>query len=467
MSGVFALILVLMCSEKSQSKQVQTSEVSPRPNVLVITTDDLDLATYEAVPELQAMLDEQGVVFENSFVTNPLCCPSRATFLRGQYAHNTGVMTNIPPYGGYGRYSELGRERNDLPVWLGREGYRTGFFGKYMNGYGNSAVPPGWDRFHVTAHGERYRNDSGWHKYEPGEWRDDVSTAAAARFIGRQERAGKPFFAWVSLLSPHAEANRVDYDAPRRYRGSGARAASLPEKASRDYDLRGKPEWVMENRSFARSNPPDLEGDFRDRVNMMRGTADNLRRLLTVLEKSGHAEDTYVIFTSDNGYMMGEHYIRPSKLAPYDESIRVPLVMRGPGIAKGETVESIATNNDLAPTITHLTRSKTPAFVDGRSLKRMIDGRTVRKRTLVEHLATRESQFGNPVPTTYRMVRDERYAYVEYESGERELYDTTEDPLQMRNIVESEPQRAAELSTHLQKLAGCRAEGCRAAENAP
>lgn len=340
---------------------------NPRPNVLIVTTDDLGEEVYAASDNLRETIEPRGTTFENAFVTNPLCCPSRATMLRGQYSHNTGVLTNGPPLGGNQRFRDLGLEKATVATRLERAGYDTAFFGKYLNGKGGTYAPQGWQRWMQAGWFDTYADRGNTHPYPGDAWRDDVLGQKAAHFLRHGGRnADAPLFMWASFQSPHSELVRTEdgvrgggYEPAARHLGA-RETEELPGKPSRSaeatpVDVSDKPAWVRESAAFSEDNEgdPDLDVErvYRRQAEMMDGVAENLRNILGALRETGELDETYVIFTSDNGYQLGEHGIPPSKRAPYEESIGVPLVVMGPGVERGDTRPEMVLNNDIAPTV--------------------------------------------------------------------------------------------------------------------
>ncbi|MGH2951372.1 MAG: sulfatase-like hydrolase/transferase, partial [Solirubrobacterales bacterium] len=189
-----------------------------QPNFVVVMTDDQTLASIGVMPRTRALIGDAGATFANSFASFPLCCPSRATFLTGRYAHNHKVLNNIPPQGGF----EKLRSSETLPVWLGRAGYYTGLIGKYLNGYEDSSVgvPPGYSEWHGQKTQNAYYgyelqegkqrvlygdpNENPDDPDDPASYASDVYTDKAVEFIGRRAPVGKPFFLWVSYNAPHS-----------------------------------------------------------------------------------------------------------------------------------------------------------------------------------------------------------------------------------------------------------------------
>ncbi len=515
--GLAALLLLAACLPSAQSQQ-QPEEVKDEPqppNVVLILTDDLALEgvnaeALENMPNLKSLM-ENGTTFENTFVTNSLCCPSRATILRGQYTHNHQILSNDPPRGGYEKFRYLGYENSTMATWVKEQGYRTAFFGKYLNGYVGTSVPLGWDEWYGIS-GNFLSNDLNENgrivRYDPDrDHLDDVLSEKASDYVERTAGADPPFFTtdrpflmWIGTKAPHQPAT----PAPRHE--DDLADVPLPQPSSFDEkDVSDKPRWVADNPSLSAEQRQYMEGLHRKRLQSMLAVDDMIGDLVDSLRESNELDDTYIFFTSDNGFHLGQHRLGAGKWTAYEEDIRVPLVVRGPGVPEGKTLPHMVLNNDLAPTFADLAGAKTPSFVDGRSLKPLLDAEPApledwRRVFVVEGVAERsevphppfitESSVkplltGDPLPKDWRRnsaataelsegwgrpwqkaLRTKNYLYAEYKTGEHELYDLRRDPYQLDNFYKTAPpDLVARLEARLDALRQCEAEECRGAEN--
>src|ERR671911_2794015 len=275
-SAVVALLAVLVlvgCDQSASEGEVAdtgggadargaaSAEPAERPNVIMILTDDLDAASISHMPNLKSLLIEEGTTFENAFVTDPLCCPSRATILRGQYAHNHEILSNEPPHGGFEKFRTLGHQNSTMATWLDAEGYRTIFVGKYMNGYEGTHVPPGWDEWYAVSgnYMSTDLNENGTiNHYDPEQdYLTDVLADRAVDYVGRPGGGSpsffvphRPFFMWLGTTVPHAPA-----DPAPRHEGAFP-DARLPRPPSFDEaDVSDKPDWISDNPSL---NPEQI-----------------------------------------------------------------------------------------------------------------------------------------------------------------------------------------------------------------
>jgi arylsulfatase A-like enzyme len=479
-----------------------------------VLTDDLDLTSYtsdaQRFPQFHRLMATQGTTFTNAFVTDSLCCPSRASILRGQYVHDHGVESNLPPVGGFERWQQLGRDRSTVATWLHAAGYRTALFGKYLNGYPNTVaptyVPPGWDQWASPSAGNPYAefnyqlNENGTlrdYGARPSDYLVDVLARKSDSFI-RQQSSSKPFFLYVAPYVPHQPAT----PAPRHARAfPGAR---LPRPPSFDQaDVSAEPAYVRDRPLLP---PAVVQFDqrlYRRRLQSMLGVDDLLAGIVRSLRTTHQLDNTYIVFTSDNGFHLGEHRLPFGKQTPYDTDVHVPLVVRGPGVAKGRRVTGFAREIDLAPTFAAWAHATVPSFVDGLSLLPHLAGNTRGGPTdvLVEHYAegdpnSRAARKGQTVsdpdddtrpptagtPTTgplkalkraargavavsippYAALRTDRYVYVEYATGERQLFDVRRDPYELHNLAATaSPALVQRLSGRLATLRACSGASCR------
>ncbi len=434
----------------SYGASAQAQETPPeKPNVVFVLTDDLDkrlltshLSDY---PNIRA-LAKNGVTFDNAFVTNALCCPSRSTILTGQYSHNHGVMDNDPPDGGAPAFRPL--EPKALPVWLQNAGYATGYVGKYMNEYDDAYTPPGWDDWMGIN-----TDEAG---LEPGQ-RTDVFSEQAATFV--KQRAGmKPFYLQISPAAPHEPA------LPYPRHSSLFAGEKTPQPPSfNETDVSDKPGYVSKLKPLTRDEIVHFNELYRNRLRSMMAVDEMVGRLVATLRETGELDNTYVVFASDNGVHAGHHRLGEGKRLAYEEDIRVPLIVRGPGVPTGVTRSQMVLNNDLAPTFAGWAGATPLLTVDGRSLAPLLGATPpARWRTAFLAEAAPHEQIGRPA---YQAVRTENYLYVEYANGEKELYNLDHDPYELRSYYPGAGDALKNrLRGRLSSLAGCAGVGCRSAE---
>src|SRR5215218_321449 len=372
----------ISASETSASETSQEEGAGPatdRPNIIFVLTDDLDYASTFKMPEIRSRLIEEGISLEDAFVSHPICCPSRATLFTGLYDHNHGVKGNAPPEGGFQTFVDEGHEEDSIAVGLQEAGYQTAFFGKYLNGYpagDPTHVPPGWDEWYGKLDGQDlydYRiNENGEEVSYGSEEEDfftDVLSGQATDFVGRaaSDSSSRPFFMYVAPTAPHGPAT------PAERRKGAFSEEELPRPPSFDEeDVSDKPSHIQDAERISNGRASNIDARHRKRLESMLAVDEMVASLVEELEAAGELENTYIFFTTDNGFHGGEHRIRGGKDRPYEESARVPFFVRGPGVAAGAKAEKLALNTDLAPTFAVLAGVEFPA--DGRPLAPLLGG---------------------------------------------------------------------------------------------
>jgi arylsulfatase A-like enzyme len=448
-----------------------------RPNIVLVMTDDMRADDLARMPATRRLIGGAGVTFTRSYVSFPLCCPSRATLNSGQYAHNNGVRGNGRPRGGFEKLTD---RRNLLAPWLQAAGYYTVHIGKYLNGYGSQepATPqPGWSDWRGAIDGWTYLM-WGYRLLEHGEvvtygdravedpalYQTDVYRDKAEAIIRERAASGQPFYLDLAFLAPHQEyTNRSVRSAPR-HRGLLAaeplpRPPGFSERAVAD-----KPRWLRVGAPrFTPARIARITDEYRHRQESLLAVDEAVARLVAVLQETGQLENTYVVFTSDNGYMQGEHRVASGKSLPYEPSVRVPLLIRGPGIPAGESSKELVANVDLAATFAAIAKASPRRALDGRSLLPFArdPARRSERPLLLEGGPTPRNGRRYPAPP-YRGVVAGDYKYVVYADSSRELYDLANDPDELRNRA-GEPEYAAvqrDLARRLETLRYCRGRAC-------
>jgi N-acetylglucosamine-6-sulfatase len=465
-----------------------------RPNIVLIMDDDQSVNLQQFLTKTNADIGSRGVTFDNSFVNYSLCCPSRSTMLTGQYAHNHGVRGNQLPSGGYSKLAPtLG---NTLPVWLQRAGYYTAHIGKFLNGYGatspDTEVPPGWNEWYgsidnpdqftggtYTAYGYTLNENGHVVHYgttpntvDPATYQTDVYSQKAADFIRRRAPSNKPFYLSVAPRDPHSEAAACDCagDNPRaapRYEGKLAGLTAPRNPDFNEADVSDKPANIKNLPLLNQAGINGVDARYRARAEAVLGVDDLVQNVVSTLQQQGELKNTVLMFTSDNGFFHGEHRVPQGKVRLYEPSIRVPLLIRGPGVPKGVHRRQPVGNVDLAPTILDFAHAKAGRKEDGMSLlpimrsKRDWPGRGMDLET---YFTPDPLEDPEDPPLNYQGVRTDRYLYANYGTGEQELYDLRNDPFELQNAVNNPAY--AQVKTSLQRLLGglanCAGRTCRA-----
>jgi len=466
-----------------------------QPNIVFVLADDLDLAPVEKMPEINSLLAQGGASFEEAFVSYPICCPARATILTGLYSHNHDVRGNKRPVGGFEKFRDEGLEEDTIAVRLQENGYRTALIGKYLNGYGAddpSYVPPGWDEWYAKPGRFEYYdyelNENGEvvsYGSEEEDYLTDVLSGHATDFVRRAAAEDDPFFAYVAPTSPHNPSTPAE-----RHKGAFANEEAPRSPSFNEEDVSDKPSWIQDLEPVAENARSRIDGHYEERLESMLAVDEMVGSLVEELEATGELENTYIFFTSDNGYHLGEHRVRQGKKTPYEEASRVPLFIRGPGVPVGSRVDDLVLNNDLAPTFAEL--GGLEGFeADGRSLvpllggeeppswrssvllEAFLDGKSARQQSDEveddEEGSSENTDEGSRMDqTAFQAVRTKTHKYVEHENGERELYDLANDPYELDNLYEGADSALLEdLKARLEALRDCSEEGCKEAEDAP
>jgi N-acetylglucosamine-6-sulfatase len=454
-------------------------EPARRPNIVFVLTDDLALNLVQYMPHVLQM-QKDGVTFVNYFVTDSLCCPSRASIFTGRYPHNTGIFTNTGADGGYLTFLNGGLERVTFATALSAAGYRTALFGKYLNGYLPRAhrPAPGWTSWAVGGNAyaafNYFLNQDGkvvHYGDSPADYLTDVLSDLGVRFI--KQRDDRPFLMEIATFAPHAPYTPAPRDAqalpdlraPRTTAFNAAPDASAPK-------------WLLSRRALSAADFAKIDEGFRKRAQSVLAVDRMIGELQAAVVAIGKEKETYFIFSSDNGLHMGEHRMMPGKMTAYDTDIHVPLIVTGPGVPARRTVEEVVENIDLYPTFVELGGAATPTNVDGRSLVPLLHGQTVtswRTAALIEHHGPNKdpadpdapiARSGNP--PTYEAMRTRSSLYVEYTDGDKEYHDLITDPHELRNTFSLlSREEKASLHAELEAIKSCHdATSCRAAEHA-
>jgi N-acetylglucosamine-6-sulfatase len=517
---IVALVTVsVSCSSGSSSSTGSTAPAAgtTKPNVLFVLTDDMRLDDLQYLPQIRQLIGDQGMTFDNEFDNVTLCCPARTSILRGQYSHNTGVLTNGGTNGGFETAHADDVEQATVATAMHDAGYSTGLFGKYLNGYPNtvapSYVPPGWDTWSSSSKGNAYSefnytlNQNGQqvdYANGPDDYGTDVYARQTTDFVDQAQTAGKPFFAYLAVYAPHQPATPAPPDAQAFPGLQAPRGGSYNEA-----DVSDKPQFIQNLPLLGPSVQRKIDALARRRAQSLQAVDRDVASLVEHLRQTGELDNTDIIFTSDNGFHLGQHRMPSGKQTAYETDIHLPLLVRGPGVAAGGHVQAITGNVDLAPTIAELGGATLTDSPDGRSLVPFLRGQPPsasdwRQAYLLEHWITtltpqdrsgagqlepddldQDAAAADGASTTsttattiragasalsnipeYQGIRIAGYTYVEYVTGEKELYDLTNDPDELDNIAGSaDPAFLAALHQRLDDLRTCKADECRGAES--
>jgi N-acetylglucosamine-6-sulfatase len=421
------------------------AQVSPRPNVLIILTDDQMIgALARGMPYLSSEPGGNWVSFTNAFVHYPLCCPSRATLLSGLYAHHHGVKSNS----GGKRFNDS----STVATWLDQAGYETALVGKYLNDYPfsdrpDNYIPPGWDHwfaFRAQAYYDYQLNENGtWVSYgsTAADYSTDVLAGKAQAFLST---AAEPFFLYFSTQAPHQP-----FTPAPRHKGMLQGVPITRSPNFNEADVSDKPTWVRNLPLFSASGEDQLDRGQRSSSETLLAVDEAIRNFMDTLSARGILDNTVIMFMTDNGLSYGHHRWAKEKRCVYEECVRTPLLIRYPG-TQSHTESRLSLNTDIAPTIAELAGISMPYRPDGVSLVPLLTNSATdwRSSLLLEY------QESGQTPSMFWAVRTDTWKYSELSTGERELYDLASDPYELTNVA-NQPAYAeiqASLAAELQRL---------------
>jgi arylsulfatase A-like enzyme len=532
---------------------------SGRPNIVLIQTDDQTLdqlyAEYQApgggnvvaMPNTRALIAEKGATFTQYYTPYPLCGPSRVSLLTGRYAHNDKVRGNVPPNGGYPGFASRAAFNHNIAVWLQNAGYRTIHVGKFLNAYGDApydnglTVPPGWNAWHTTVHSDTnhyfygyelnnngkiegpYGDSGSWETREYGQKDDfgcpyaplnglpclyetDVfSRIASEEMQGTPE--GTPFYLQLDYSAPHGDFRRPagPEPAPRENETfAGAPFPHGPAEGFNEGNVNDKPRFIREAPYISPTEQHTYRVYYQKALESLRAVDDGVKQVVDTLGAMHRLRNTYIIFTSDNGFFYGEHRLTGGKFLAYEPSTHLPLLIRGPGIKPDSETGQLASTVDIAPTILELAGAKADKSMDGESLYPYGHNPELRKNTpvlfesFVQTDDVEQNGGANPEgisygrageagassvrarvgnggggasasvvapPKNYYGIRLGQYKYIEWPDGEKELYDLEKDPFELNNKIRDKnfaPIRAF-LHRELLRLEECVGWKCRVA----
>lgn len=445
-----------------------------RPNIVFVLTDDLAWNLIRYMPHVRAM-EREGVTFSRYFVTDSLCCPSRASIFTGRYPHDTKIFSNTPPDGGFMRFHRRGEERQTFATALQSRGYATAMMGKYLNGYHPTQrlggltpyVPPGWSEWDVIGDGYPefgYQMNSNGrvaiYGYQPKDYVTEVLAEKGLSFIDEAAAARRPFMLELATFAPH----RPYVPAPRD--ASAFPGLKAPRDPAFDVANTHPPAWLRYFGPLSAHKIETIDTDFRRRAQSVLAIDRMIAEVRSRLRQLHIAKNTYIVFSSDNGLHMGEHLMMPGKLTAFESDIKVPLIVVGPHVPRGRVVSAMAENIDLCPTFERLGGAPVPSTVEGHSLVQLLHGlhpRRWRKVVLVEHHKP-PTAIGDPDrpihgsgnPPSYEALRMGSSIYVKYVTGEQSYYNLRKDPWELHNVAAQLPRsRIRAMRLRIKRLKNC------------
>lgn len=409
------------------------AQVAPKPNIVIVMTDDQRIDQLARMPATNSLLVGHGVRFDRAFASHPLCCPSRASILRGQFAHTTGIYFNQGSSGGWAGFRDRGLEASTLATWLDAVGYRTGLVGRYLNGYdaATNHVPPGWD---FWRGGDIYYYETG-----PRTYAAHLLTKNGEGFI-RTTPQDTALFLYLAYYEPHAPSNPAPkYATDPRCNGvstSGVPSFNEADVSDKPAPVRNKPLMTAAQQTYIGTTLPT------NQCRALLSVDDGVAAIVRALIDTGRLGNTLIVFMSDNGLFLGEHRIQAEKVLTYEEAIRIPVVVRYDPLTNGvaRVDQRFVMNVDIAPTIAELVGldirpgCPVPPYgacdggFDGRSIVPLLAGTVPSWRNDI--LVENHQSCG---------VRTDRYLFNRYASRQEELYDLNADPYQLTNLLAATP----------------------------
>lgn len=510
--AIAAGLLALLCALVVLGSQTRASAaVESRPSFVVIQTDDQTLdslyetfSAYPGAPATRAMpntvdlIAKRGMTFTRYYVSYPLCCPSRVSLLTGRYAHNTNVRGNVQPNGGFTGFSFRQAANYNIATWLQDAGYRTIHIGKFLNGYGDepydngTIVSPGWDAWHTVLksdthhyfygytmnnHGQLEGPNGDFGDWETREYgiRDDLGCPSAPTNglpcyyatdaftnMASQELlstpANRPFYLQLDYTAPHGDFRRPagPEPAPRHY--DWFKGAQLPRDQAEglnEGDVTDKPRFIRDAPRLTPSETYTYRVYWQKQLESLRSVDDGVKQVIDTLSAMGRLRNTYILFTSDNGFFFGEHRLLGGKFLAYEPATHLPFLIRGPGIKPGSSTGELAANIDVAPTILDLAGVEADKSMDGTSLVPFLEDPALRTRRPIlfeSFVETSDVEAQGAIsgsssrardgatasllapPKDYAGIRLGAYKYIAWPSGEKELYDINRDPNELNSL---------------------------------
>jgi N-acetylglucosamine-6-sulfatase len=447
--AVVAGVLVACTGHTAPPRPTHTAAVDHRPNIVFVLTDDLSDNLVQYLPHVLEM-EKSGTSFSRYYVVDSLCCPSRSAIFTGEYPHDDGVYTNVGADGGYEAFINHSDENKSFATTLQDSGYRTAMMGKYLNGYKAGLKPnPGWDEWDVIGPPFSFNymlNEDGKRQHygtAPSDYLTDVLSGKAVSFIDSSAAEHKPFMLEVATYAPHKPST----PAPR-YAHSDLNA-TIPRTPAFDAVPKNPPDWLRGFQALPAGILRSSEHQYVLRVQSILAVDDLIARLEQELQAKGLAGNTYFVFSSDNGYHIGEYRLHAGKQTAFETDINVPLVITGPGVPAGRVDRSMTSSIDLAPTFESIAGVAAPSTVDGVSMLDLWHGTDPaqwQRAILIEHHHTvnpkADPDAQSPLsgdPPNYEAVRTENALLVRYSTGELEYYNTARDPYELDNAPSAAP----------------------------
>ncbi|KAK9708900.1 hypothetical protein K7432_009354 [Basidiobolus ranarum] len=362
----------------------QSNAKVDKPNFLIFLMDDQDLKmdSLNYMPRVNKYIANQGTSFSHHYISTAVCCPSRVSFWTGQFPHNHNVTDESPPHGGYPKFLARELDSNYLPLWLDQAGYANYYVGKFINGVDvkNPGPPKGWTHFEplVAPWIYQYLNPTFSLNGAPfevhnGEYQTDVILNKTLNILDELKSIDKPFLFTVSPVAPHdtVKMNSNSPEFPEFYPPVPAKRheglfndLKVPRKPNFNPEVQDKPSWLKTLPRLNQTRVDDLDEHYRLRIRSLQAVDELVEKVIKKLEKNGQLDNTYIVYTTDNGYHLGQHRLGAGKGTPYEEDVNIPFIIRGPGVAKGKVSKAFTTHTHVAATILDLAGLDIPDHLD-------------------------------------------------------------------------------------------------------
>ncbi|KAI1084153.1 alkaline-phosphatase-like protein [Whalleya microplaca] len=475
---LLAIFEAVAVGSRGKSNAVKSPDAT-RPNIVFILTDDQDvqMGSLDYMPFLRKHMIYQGTSYTRHYCNIALCCPSRVSLLTGRAAHNTNVTDTQPPYGGYPAFVNqlldgMNHSFNDayLPVWLQQAGYETYYVGKFLNYHTilnyHTPYAAGWtgsdfllDPFQYTYYSPIFQGNKNTPILHNGSYVTDLVAEKSLAFIDEAAQAGNPFFLTIAPNAPHAQVDVLDakhtkfsIPQPAKRHEELFQNIRVPRKANFNPKEPSGASWIRKLDQLTQEQVDANDEWYRARIRCLQAVDEMIDQVFARLEQHGLLENTYIFFSSDNGYHISQHRMFPGKSCPYEEDINVPLIVRGPGVAAGVSIDHPTSHLDLVPTFFSLARIPQRDDFDGAVIplgapESSREWQDIRPEHVAVEMwmarSTDEGGLGKPdrhkVDHTYKSLRLVGEGYSLYYSvwctNEHELYDMAIDPYQMTNLA--------------------------------
>ncbi|KAF9366857.1 hypothetical protein BGX34_003957 [Mortierella sp. NVP85] len=468
---------------------------SRKPNFLVILTDDQDLRmnSLDHLPLIQKYLRDEGTEFTNYYTTTAMCCPSRVSLWSGQFAHNHNVTDESPPHGSYTKFVSQKLDQNWLPTWLQKAGYSNNYIGKFINGVSPTLkhAPKGFDKDHweplvapniYTFYSPIFSTNDGPLEAHTGVYQTDViSDKSVAILDGLAKNKSQPFLFVVSPTAPHDEVwftpgkANVEFTPPvpaKRHEGL-FKDLKAPRHPNFNPEKNDKVSWIGQLPRLSQYDVDRIDAKYRARIQSLQATDELVERLVKRLKHNGQLDNTYIVYTTDNGYHLGTHRMYAGKQTAFEEDTNIPFIIRGPGVAKGIKSNAVATHTHFPATVLKLAGLPVPDELDAHSIPVLANKAVYGKDQSSEAFAVEfwsqafmENSTGRYDTNTYKSVRlighGYNLLYTVWCTGEKEYYDLVQDPFQVKNLYhKAKPSLLDRLDALLNVLRTCKGPTCR------